>query len=212
MSPTPDEIRAAILRRRAAFVGTALAACGCTPSASDGATTSTSPVVTLPTASGEPAPVEPSTTASGVPVVPADQLPPYLMPSGISAAAKAHYERLNTTMQRVHGLLDSIDKDLPSCDLLKGGACEEAFGSIADRIHEVDRSLSFFHVCPGSSDDAKAYQSHHDAHLAFVRDRFARVKAAVAAAAGEQGADTWAKVQADHAQPHPCLSFACPDW
>ena len=133
--------------------------------------------------------------------------PGYEVPAGISDAAKERYERLHKFVKESHAMLDPVK--VPACKLAD---CEDDYRKAAQVMTDVTKDLRLFYMCPGSSEEAKAFEPHKQAHLKHLRERMATLDEGLATAAGEQ--DSWKKLKTDIAmsKPTPCLSFACPDW
>ena len=205
-----------IMRRRAAFLGSALAAVGCTPSAQQQSgqqqsePSAATPVVMIPEATAAP-------TSSAPPVTPeqpapkpsSGERPPYDVPNGVSDRAKRNYRRLHDTMKELHGVLDDMESQLPRCAMAKPD-CEQAFRAEADRWHQIQRRLRTFYFCPGKSAEAIAFGEHRQAHDTHLRERIASVEKRVSDAAGDRS--RWEQVKSEQAIPVPCLSIACQDW
>jgi hypothetical protein len=209
-----SEDRAAILRRRAFFVSSALAALGsCGP---------TTPAV-------EPPPTEVSVPRaaedageSDATLPPSDRdasrsdVPPLDVPAGVSDTARENYERLASVMTRAYAILDQIQADLPSCSILDAG-CRPRYRRVADKLHELDGLFQRLFVCEGSSEEAKAYAARERAHEAYYRARRTKIETELESRLEKGGAPARARwqeqrEQAYQAAPHPCLKFGCPDW
>jgi hypothetical protein len=205
-----DDSRSAILRRRAAFLSSALAACTPATASTDGATRP--PVVTLPPATNSVAP-QPTASVAQPPAPKPGVDPRYDIPTGLSPQAAHKYEQLYDAMKHVHGQLDEVDAKLPACDINKSPDCERLFREVATHLNDVDNTMRLLYIGPGTSDEAMAFEPIKLAQLELVRARIERTKKAVDDKAGA-GLKTWVRIQADVAQAHavPCLSFACPDW
>ena len=210
MSP-PDD-RATILRRRALFLGSALATLGSCQQTGAPAETASGPVISVPTGEPEDAGVnDPEPPAGDAGPRPRGGMPSLEIPSGVSEAARSNYESLVTPMTRVHGLLDEIERVAPKCSM---SACEDQWELVAKKLFELDESFGFSYVCPGSSADAKAYFARQQEHMDFYE---ARRKDQTAWLSGRLGEPGWARLQElvekeRYANPRPCLSYGCGDW
>lgn len=210
MSP-PDD-RAAILKRRALFLGSALATLGSCQKSGVPAETAPGPVIAVPAGEPEDAGAsegEPSARDAG-PRSRGD-MPSLEIPSGVSEAARSNYESLITRMRRVHALLDDIERMAPKCGM---NACEDQWLPVAKKLFDLDDSFGFSYVCPGSSDDAKAFFVRRQEHLDFYEARRKDVTVWLTGQLGEPG---WARLQElveleRLANPRPCLSYGCSDW
>jgi hypothetical protein len=206
------------MRRRAAFLSSALAAVGCSSSSHNGAqsngqepgATSQTPVVTVPVpAMPSSAPAETVRPEDPPPKPKMGERPAYDVPKAVSDTAKQNYQHLHKTMKELHRMLDDMETTLPACDIAKPD-CQAAFRLEADQWHEINRTLRFFHLCPGKSKEAQTFDKHRSAHDRHLRARIATVEQRVVTAAGDPA--RWDQIKSQQAKPHPCLSFACPDW
>lgn len=141
MSDKPND-RATILRRRAFFVTSAVAALGSCARTTTPPAPAAPSVVSVPAA--DPDAGEPETDAA-LPS-PADaathsDAPPLDVPAGVSETARQKYERLASVMTRAYRILDEIDAELPNCSILDA-SCEPRFRKIADKLHELDGAFS----------------------------------------------------------------------
>jgi hypothetical protein len=202
------------MRRRAAFLTSALAAVGCTPAAQQDSAqpqaTPTTPVVTIPQAT--PAPTTTGPEVEPEPPAPkpsSGKRPPYDVPNGVSEIAKKNYERLHTTTKKLHSVLDEMDNRAPRC-AIANASCEQEFRDEAERWHEIQRTLRMFYFCPGKSAEAVAFGKHRQAHDAHLRERIAAVDERIGRLAGDP--KRWEQIKTEQAKPVPCLSFACKDW
>jgi hypothetical protein len=203
-----DDPRAAILRRRAAFVGSALAAAGCTPNGKEpdvGTTAPPTPVVSVAPTSKPPAP----TSTAVVEPPPKDASPGYAIPEGVSEGARERYERLHRFMKESHARLDPVLARLPDCTV---AACEARYVEAATVLSDLRKDLRLFHICPGKSAEAQAFQPHYEAHVKHLRERLERLDEGLRRASGDE--DAYRAILRDIAMsnPVPCLSFGCPDW
>ncbi|MCE7892289.1 MAG: hypothetical protein DYH12_21735 [Sorangiineae bacterium PRO1] len=212
MSPTDD--RAAVLRRRALFLGSTLAALGSCQKGGVPAETAQGPVVAVPEGEAEDAGVDPD--AATLPTReagprPRGNLPSLEIPAGISETARSNYENLVARMTRAHGVLDEIESMAPKCSMT---ACEDKWALVAKKLFELEDSFGFFYGCEGSSEQAKAFAVRQKEHMDFYQARRKDVETWLTGLLGEQG---WARLQElleqeRFANPRPCLSIACMDW
>jgi hypothetical protein len=205
-----DPVRQRILLRRAQFVTAALA----------GLSTACSKVNEVPHAdpSNKPLPPPVSASASSQPeaALP-DGLPPLDTPSGVSEIAKTEFERLATKVRAVHEELAKAANGIPSCNIADE-ACKKTFREVADHLVEAEQGIHEMGPrCPGKSKDAKMVDARVDQHRTFAKDRLEKIRKKLAAKIDEQGpaaAKAWADIfdAAVHANPEPCLKYACPEW
>jgi hypothetical protein len=133
-----DDDRSTILRRRAFFVTSAVAAFGACARTPPAEPASPAPVVSVPLAvedAGEPpedaaTPVRDASPSTEGP-------PPLVIPDGVSDTARGNYERLVRTMTRAYGVLDEIDAAIPSCPILSP-KCVPRWRDVAEKLHELD--------------------------------------------------------------------------
>jgi hypothetical protein len=205
-----EDPRALILRRRAVFVTSALAATGCQPNGKEpdvGTTAPTTPVVSV---ASSPKPAAPVPTVEPVDPPPKDPgRPGYDIPDGVSEEAKKRYERLHRFMKESHAKLDPVLSDLPDCTLAK---CEPKYQVAATVLADLRKDLRLFYICPGQSDEAKAFQPHYKAHQKHLHDRLEKLDAELEKASGDADGYHALLKQIAMSKPVPCLSFACPDW
>ena len=211
-----DDARAAILRRRALFVGSALAAAGCTPNCnpkpteepSTGKTGPPAPVVSV-----QPTPSAPEPTTTVEPEDPPPKTvsgrPSYDVPAGIVEEAKKRYDRLHKFMKESHERLDPVLVALPDCKLR---ACEPKYRQAATVLSELRKDQRLFYICPGKSDEAKAFQPHYAAHKKHLQERLDQLDAGLRNASGDEAAYQALVEEIAASKPIPCLSFACPEW
>jgi hypothetical protein len=205
-----DRDRRTILERRALFLGSALAALGCGPKTNE--TQPADPqVVSIPESE------DTTPTSDTEPTPPADRklstrgdLPPLDTPSGVSERARQNYEALAKRMTTAHGLLDEMEKMIPSCAVAR---CEGDWKKLAEKHFALDDAFRFAYTCPGSSPEAKAYGERAQLHLDFYQKRRTGIEAQIASAAGSGDARYQElRNEVAGANPRPCLSFACIDW
>jgi hypothetical protein len=212
-----DDDRCTILRRRAFFVTSAVAAFGACARTPPAEPTSPAPVVSVPLAvedAGEPPEdtAPPARDASPS----AEGAPPLLVPAGVSDTARGNYERLVRTMTRAYGVLDEIDAAMPGCPVLSP-KCVPRWRDVAEKLHELDGMFQRLFVCHGSSPEAKTYADIEQAHQQHYGKRRARIQEqldALLERGGDPARARWEELKRDafQAAPHPCLKFACPDW
>ncbi|MBI4952680.1 MAG: hypothetical protein HY908_11650 [Myxococcales bacterium] len=207
-----DPHRAAILRRRALFVTSALGALGCggpRPPHPESGSTASGAVVSVPTASGESplAPASASATTSSHAPAPVGKLPPLDVPADVSEAARPYFEHLAAAVPDVHAALDGlpVPRDCP----IDKPACEAAWKELAEGLVELDERIRRLEPrCAGSSADARRFEERLAAHRAHIAERRAALVAAVATTA------RWVAMfeAAEQAAPRVCLKYACRDW
>lgn len=210
MSP-PDD-RAVILKRRALLLGSTLAALGSCQKASPPPETASGPVIAVPESEAEDAgTAEPALASRDGGPRPRGNMPSLEVPAGVSDAARSQFEALAQRMNRVHGVLDEIERVAPKCNIT---ACEDQWLVVAKKLFELEDAFQFSYVCPGSSPNAKTYEERQREHMEFYQARRKDVESWLTGTLGEPG---WARLQElvekeRFANPRPCLSYACSDW
>jgi len=212
MSPTDD--RAAVLRRRALFLGSTLAALGSCQKGGAPPETGKGPIVAVP--AGEPEDASAPEPDAAMPGRDASRpargnMPSLEIPSGVSEIARSNYESLVSRMTRVHGILDEIEDVAPKCGMQ---ACEDKWAEVAKKLYQLEDAFGFGWGCSGSSAQAKAFDARLKEHMDFYQERRKNVDAWLLGLLGEQG---FARLQElvekeRYANPRPCLSIACMDW
>ena len=112
-------------------------------------------------------------------------------------------------MKESHERLDSALRALPDCELR---ACEARYREAATVLSELRKDQRLFYICPGKSDEAKAFQPHYEAHNKHLRERLEELDRKLKQASGDAAAYQALLQQVAASKPIPCLSFACPDW
>src|SRR5262245_28195428 len=137
MPPTEAD-RVLILRRRAAFVASALATLGCGGGQSGARCEARPPVVAVPEpaadggASDELPPHPERQTPAG------NAMPSLEIPDGINARAHENFERLVGQARRANDLLDRLEGTLRTgCDVADP-ACDERLKLVAEGFVELD--------------------------------------------------------------------------
>jgi hypothetical protein len=208
-----DAARAAILRRRAFFVGSALTALtGCpqpseTPRKAD-------PVVgvepesasaSLPAGSGV------STTSSSTP---ASKMPSLEIPQDAKGAALAHYQTLAKRVPAIHVDFDAASSALSGICDITDPKCDDRWLKVAKHIAAADEAhFDLAPRCPGTSKQAKAYEKRLAEHQAFIADRKKAIEGRINALLQDAAAQSkWKVHKASASVPRPCLDYACSDW
>ena len=206
----PDDDRAAILRRRAFFVTSALSAtlAGCPPERP--VPQPDPPVATVEPGSG---PLPTAATTGSAPE-PTAKLPPLEVPDDVSDAARAHFEGLVRDVPPIHQELDAAAKELSNPCPIEEAACKEHWEKIAGHLAQAKDALADLGPrCPGSSEDAKRFDEVLAAHTAVLRGRLERLEREIARElATEPEKAQWKQFSEAAAVPRPCLKFACEDW
>lgn len=213
MSPSDD--RSAVLRRRALFLGSTLAALGSCQKGGAPPQAAQGPTVAVP--EGEPEGAgAPEPDAAALPARDAGRpargdMPSLEIPSGIGPIAQQHYQSLASRMTRVHGVMDEIESLAPSCGM---SACEDKWELVAKKLFELEDSFGFFYGCAGSSAEAKAYAAREREHMDFYQARRKDLDAWLAGKLGDSGFVRLQEMveKERYAHPRPCLSIACVDW
>lgn len=209
--------RAAILRRRAAFLGSTLAVLsGCSrgsPPPDAAGRSGSQPVVTVaePAADAQ-APADPLPERSN----PAGGHPSLETPPGVSEVARKKFEALAERMRDVYALFDALD--VPAdCDVTDS-VCDDRWRKLADGLLELaERARFIVPVCKGSSESAKLYEQRAKEHADHVAELVKRIDQRIERAldgGGDAARRRWAEHEheARRARPRVCLSFACSDW
>ncbi len=207
-----DEIdRRLILRRRALFVGSALAALGCGKGGAPPEHASDKPVVVVPAepeGTDEEEETEIATDAGTERRVRKDA-PSLQIPDGVSQTARQNYEHLAKTFGEAYDVLDDIETTLASCSI-DDASCESRWRELAERQYEMEEAFRFFHICPGSSDEAKAFRERELAHRAYLDERRAEVWKDRSASSKTKFDEMVSTIRMS--KPSVCLSFGCMDW
>lgn len=210
MSPADD--RAAVLRRRALFIGSTLAALGGCQKNSPPAEGAGGTIVRVP--AGEPTVTEPDagvlpTRGEGRPSRPG--APSLEIPTGLSEAGQSRYDALVRSMTRAYAMLDELEAELPSCAVAR---CEDQWQRTAAKLFQLHDSFRFSYSCPGSSEEAKAFELRQKEHTDYYQGRLRSLDELIAQRAGDGGRARLDELleQESAANPRPCLSFACMDW
>lgn len=212
MSP-PDDDRAAILRRRAFFVRSALTATlGATQVGCPQEKPAPETVTVLPDA--PPPTAAPTASAPPPAPEPAVELPPLDVPTDVSAEARVHFEKLARDVPAIHAELADASKTLAERCPIDDAACDAHWEAIAKHLAEAKDALADLGPrCPGSSDDAKRFDERLALHANVIRARIDRLENRVASQLADAAAKKrWAEHQEASAIPRPCLKFACEDW
>ena len=207
-----DPHRAAILRRRAVFISSALTALSGCPGGNQPKEPEPQPTSVVPVEPpGTSSLPEPDGSAATVPSGP--KLPPLDIPGGVTPRAKELYEQLAATIPGIHEQLDAADKRLSvACDITSSG-CDD-WAAIAKTLAEVrDQTDDLYPRCAGSSYDAKQVQSRINKHTDFIRRRIQALEERIDRKLDSDAeVKAWERTQRDNAIPRPCLKYACEDW
>jgi hypothetical protein len=203
--------RAAILRRRAFFVGsalTALTACPQQQQQSSGA-----PVVGVEPAPAGSQPESPAQPTSQPAAKPA-KMPSIEIPDGVGKVAHAHYEGLVGQVKRIHAELDAANQALDDACDITDPQCDATWQLVAKHlVRAEDMTQDLEPLCPGSSDEAKAFEARVAEHSAFIEGRREALKKRLQVLLQKGSArDRWAAHRAEAAVPRPCLDYSCDDW
>jgi len=212
--------RNAILRRRAALVGSALAALGSCARTSPPPDHAAAPVIAVPPPAVEDGGVTAEPDGGDLPSRRenhAGEPPPLIVPAGVGDTARAHYEQLVRTYSDAYKILDQMEAGIANGCSINDAKCESQWRALAENEFSLTEAFRFFHVCPGSSQDAKDFNELEKAHRDYYTERLKKVHSAIEAQidAGGPGSDKkWEQMKRDvrlH-KPVVCLSFACIDW
>lgn len=194
--------RRAILRRRMAFLGGALAALpGC-----DKAAPPPPHPTPVPVGDPEPTVVAPTPVPSDEPATPG-KLPPHPsteIPATTCAEDREELMRLKALYEGVYRETEALYAELPGCALTED-ACVPKHQPLAQRCAAIEEQLSrAFGLCGCPAPIVNEYGSQHGSaarqRLELIRERIVAV--AGAAAAGER----WDELVREEATPRPCLS------
>lgn len=210
-----DDDRKTILRRRAFFVTTALAALGCARPAAHADESGNT--VRVPSATSEPAGADAGEPPERTPAPDARAgIPPTDIPDGVKPFTRSSYEHLYKVMADLHGHFDSIEASMGRCKKGFDKDCEKTeLPQIAKTLNAIDDTLERIHSCGGSSPEAKVYMLREAAHLKFAQDRRGRMDGALKqllATGGAAAENSLKTLREAGAVPRPCLEYACPDW
>lgn len=207
--------RAAVLRRRALFLGSTLAALGSCQKSGAPPPAAQGPVVAVPEGRAEDAggtePEGGSLPGREGGQRPRDGMPTLDVPEGVSDTARRRYEDLARVMTRAHSLLDDIEAALPRCGIAD---CEDQWAGVARKLFELEDSQRFFFACGGTSEEAKAFARRHKEHTDFYNARYQEMEGRLRAMLGDAGRNRLQELLAEErrAHPRPCLSIRCVDW
>jgi hypothetical protein len=207
------------LRRRAAFLSTALAAFGgCSrsaPPADEPAGASRTEVV-VPEAESDAGTIneavpEPEQRPKPVLAPPSLETPP-----GVSETARERFDGLGKQMREIYALLDSLDVP-QKCDIASA-SCDARWRKLAsDLVTLDDRARWISSPCRGSSKDAKLYAEREKEHVDYLALRRKQLMAEIDEALASGGAlaqKRWKEHQREARlnRPQVCLSYGCVDW
>lgn len=209
-----DDDRKTILRRRAFFVTSTLAALGgCARGSPANQPDNT---VQVPEASEDPAsgdagaepPRQPNpNTRAG--------MPPTDIPDGVTPRTRAYYETLYDAMAKLHAHVDVIEASIGRCKGLDGECEKNELPQIASAMNGIDDALERIQSCGGKSPEASVYLTRETAHLQFFGQRRGTMEEKVKQLLAPGGADAelrLRKLREAGAVPRPCLEYACPEW
>lgn len=209
-----DVARAAILRRRAVFVGSALTALSGCPQPPSAEPRKNEPVVTVEPAS------QTATVPTGSGVVTRSSATPKAkavsleIPEGVNATARSYYEQLARSVPLIHADLDSAEKTLAGICDITDSQCDArwlAFAKTMAAVDDVAQDLG--PPCGGTSADAKAFYARLAEHRAAISERKRQIMERVDKLLQDAAAKAkWTAHQAAAAVPQPCLDYSCNDW
>lgn len=213
-----DDDRAAILKRRAFFVSSALTATlggsslGCQQEKAAPGPEPRSVLVPETVETSAPTAAPPSPDPAPTP--PKEDGPPLDIPDDVSDAARPHYEGLARDVPKIHAELDAAAERLATRCPIDDAACDAHWESIARHLAKAKDALSHLGPrCPGSSKDAKRLEERLAMHASALRARIARLEERAASQLADEAAkQRWQTHQRAAAIPRPCLKFACDEW
>ena len=209
-----DSARAAILRRRAFFVGSALTALSGCPQPPSAEPNRNEPVVTVEPASKTATVPTGSGVVTRSSATPKTKLPSLETPDGVNASARTYYEDLARSVPLIHADLDSAEKTLAGICDITDSQCDARWLAFAKSMAAVDDAVGdLAPVCHGTSADAKAIDVRLAEHRAAISERKRQIMERVDALLQDAAAKTkWTAHQEAAAVPRPCLDYSCEDW
>jgi hypothetical protein len=206
-----DAARAAILRRRAFFVGSALTALTGCPSQHGPAGEPTPVVGVEPVASSTSAV---ATTSAAVPPAPNRKRPSLAIPNDAKDVVLSHYQRLARDVPAIHDKLDEAAAALSGICDITDPQCDSAWLAVARALAAADRDIQELPPhCPATSKEGKAYEERLQDHVNFAMDRRNALQTRIDALLSSAKAKSQWQVHIDAAtEPQPCLDFHCQDW
>lgn len=209
-----DDDRKTILRRRAFFVTSALAALGGCARGSP----ANQPDNTVQVPESTDDPVE-SDASTGPPRQPNPTgragMPPTDIPGGVTPRTHAYYENLYDVVESFHAHVDTIEASMSRCKGFDEACEKQELPRIAKALNGIDDVLERLHACGAKSDEAKAYMERESAHLRFVGQRRETMEQKLGELLAPGGKAAEAKLKSLReagAVPRPCLEYACPEW
>lgn len=209
-----DDDRKTILRRRAFFVTSALAALG--GCAQGSPANQPDNAVHVPDALQDP--VE-SDAAAEPPRQPNPNtragMPATDIPDGVTPRTRAYYETLYEAMAKLHVHVDTIESSLARCTGLDKECERNELPQIASAMNGIDDALEHIQSCGGKSPEAKAYLVREAEHLQFFAQRRGSAEEKLKQLLAPGGPDAelrLKKLREAGAVPRPCLEYACPEW
>jgi hypothetical protein len=212
-----DEDRKTILRRRAFFVTSALAALGgcARPTTGPSATPGDDKTVQVPVApddpieadAGEPPERAPSSARSG--------LPPTDVPDGVKPITRSYYENLYQVVADLHRHIDAIEASIGRCKGFDKDCEKNQLPQIATAMNAIDDTLERIQSCGGRSPEAKAYMVREAEHMGFASKRRGQMEDSLKqllASGGAAAEKSLKSLREAGAVPRPCLEYACPEW
>jgi hypothetical protein len=203
--------RERILLRRAQFVTAALSGlAGCNPSSKVNE-------VPHPDPSTKPIPAATASASAQPEAELPDGIPALDTPAGVSEIAKEQFDRLSKQVREVHEHLARAANAIPSC-MIADEACKKTFRTVADHLVQAEQGIQELGPrCPGKSKDAKMVDARVGEHRTFAKARLDKIRKRLASTLEAQGpaaTKAWSDVfeASEHANPQPCLKYACPEW
>ena len=204
-----------ILRRRARFLSSALAALsGCAPTPP--AEHPEPGVVAVPSAEREEPPQGSPPPERERPPPRWGDMPPLDVPPGLDAEATRLLTDLAATMNDVHPELDAIEAGLRSDCRPEDPSCASHFKALLGKRRQIEGKLRFTRpFCPAKSKDQELAVSRIDAHLDYIAKRNQAIDETIESLLARGGPDArsrWARYRSESFAAHPqiCLSVACP--
>ncbi len=207
--------RSAILRRRAAFVGSALTLLGCSRSAPPAKPPEPQreAQVSVPEPPADAEPSEP-VPERGEPERSTRPTPSLEVPEGVSEETRERYVRLAKQMKGIYAEFSAIS--IPKqCDV-SDASCEPAWRSLAERLLTLsDETRWIVPACKGSSESAKLFLARAAEHAEHARLLREELDQEIDRELGSDAAKKrWQELQGHvrRSRPRVCLSFACVDY
>lgn len=205
--------RAAILRRRAFFVGSALTALtGCPKQESP--QQEKPPVVGVDPASSASTPSPHPVSPPPVPPEPAGKMPSLAIPPDAKGVVRQEYERIANDVPRIHAELDGASQALGTICDITDPKCDAAWMKVAKHLAQAENLIfDLAPLCPATSVPGKAFEARLHEHQNHIDDRKKGLSQRIDALLNSDKAKlAWKTHKAKAAVPRPCLDYGCGEW